>query len=368
MRNSILAGFSEIGMQAVVNEFDMKELYHPTLFPIKQTNHLTWKSVENLAEVRQAADIVARGTSLREKARPAFTRIDGDLPKIAVKRSMDEDKLYEYDELISYIREDSTDAGAKARLVELWRDDLEYCYNAVTNRVEWLGLRSISTGKIQLTGENNDGVITSFDVDYQLPTDRKRGYYSGSAAWTNKSSAKPISVDFYNAIQAGRAKGIKYRYAFMSDKTFMDFVQTDEVIKLCGTFAQNALNVAFIPTIETVNQVLKTIGYLRGLQIVVIDQEIAANETTGNPFVDNVVLLTQNPVLGETKWKRAIDMTVANPIFSRAERGYVCLKKYGEEEPILEMTAGIANAFPVWQTSNLSMLMDVKNSSWNEGN
>ena len=95
MRNSILAGFSEIGMQAVVNEFDMKELYHPTLFPVEQTNHLTWKAVENLAEVRQAADVVARGTSLREKPRPALTRIDGDLPKIAVKRSMDEDKLYE---------------------------------------------------------------------------------------------------------------------------------------------------------------------------------------------------------------------------------------------------------------------------------
>lgn len=366
MRASILKGFSEIGMQAVVNEFDMKELYHPTLFPVRQTNFLSWKSIENEAVGRVAADVVARGTSLREKPRPIFTKIQGDMPKIATKTSMDEDAMYEYDELSRYIEQDGTDRAAKNRLIELWRNDVKFCYDAVVNRVEWLALQSISRGKVTLTESNNDGVTTEFAADYQLPAERKRGYY-GSYPWSTAASAKPITVDLAQAIQAGKAKGIKYKFAFMNAKTFADFAATEEVIKMSASFAQNALNIAYIPTLQSVNTALKSIGNLEGLQIVVIDQDIEANGTTSNPFKDNVVLLSEKAVLGETLWKRAIDMDIATPTFYKAESGYVCLKKYAEEEPIIEYSAGIANAMPVWKTSTRSMLLDVKNSSWNEG-
>ena len=43
---TLMRGLVEKDMQAVINTYDLKPYYYPTLFPLKQTYTLTWKALE----------------------------------------------------------------------------------------------------------------------------------------------------------------------------------------------------------------------------------------------------------------------------------------------------------------------------------
>lgn len=116
---------------------------------------------------------------------------------------------------------------------------------------------------------------------------------------------------------------------------------------------------------------MRGLSYLRGLQVVVIDQDITieledgSRPFSGNPFTENVVMFSESKVLGNTYWKKPADMNVQGSVAIKALNGHTLIKKFANEEPLEEVTMGIANAFPAWLTSSRSWLMSTDNSSWN---
>lgn len=368
MQKSLMIGITERDMQAVINSYDLKPYYYPTLFPLKENYTLTWKALEAQVGLKIAGDLVARGASINKKTRDAIARIQGDIPKVAIKRTKEENELNEYDIMVAM-----TSANPDLRaLVEAWAEDTKYCWDGVAARLEWMALQSISLGKITLTNDNNNSVITEYDVDYfSAPEDRERkvGFQTGSAAW-DSTAAKPFSKDFKGIVAKAKKKGISLKYAFMNVDTFAAMVQTEEVVKLCASFAANALGIAHTPSLEQVNAAMKGLAYLRGLQVVVIDQDITIEKDdgsrpfSGNPFADNVVMFSEGKVLGATYWKKPADMNLKGSVAIKAMNGHTCVKKYSTEEPIEEVTVGIANAFPAWLSSGRSFLMDTANSTW----
>lgn len=365
MLNSLMKGITEKDMQAIINKYDLKNFLYPTLFPLKENYTLTWKALEAQVGLRIAADLVARGAKLDAKTREAISRIQGDIPKIAVKRVMDENELNEYEIMVAMT---ATNPDTRA-LIDAWAEDTQYCWDAVASRLEWIALQSISLGKVALTNANNNSVVSEYNVDYDIPSAQKYGYQGSSAAWTSTSSAKPISVDFKKIIKDARAKGVNLKYAFMNVDTFASFTACDEVVKLCASYAANALQIAQAPSLAQVNAAFANISYLYGLQIIVIDQEITIEKADGtrvtaNPFADEVVLFTDTKVFGATYWKKPADMNVQGSVALRALRGHTCIKKYSEEEPIAEITVGIANAFPAWTNSSRAYFLDTTHSSW----
>jgi len=364
MLQSLMVGLTEKDMQAVVKTYNFNPFYWPTLFPLKKNLTLSWKALEKQAGVRIAADIVARGASLDKKTREALNRLQGDIPKIAIKRVKEEDELNEYDIMVA-LAGNNPDLRA---LVEAWAEDTKFCWDGVAARLEWMALQSISLGKITLSNDNNAGPLSEFNVDYDLAAAHKKGYQTGSASWDN-AAAKPITKDFRAIVKAAREEQIAPRYAFMNAATFAKFAENEEVIKLSASFAQNVLNVAYTPTVEAVNAALNRLAYLYGLQIVVIDQQITiekkdGSRATGNPFADDVVLFSEDKVLGNTFYTEPADMKLKGSAAVKALNGPVCIKKYSTEEPITEVTQGIANAFPAWLASGRSFLLDVTHSSW----
>jgi protein-tyrosine-phosphatase len=311
-------------------------------------------------------DLVARGASISKKTRKAIARIQEDIPEIAIKRTKDENELNEYDIMVAM-----TSANPDLRaLIEAWAEDTKYCWDGVANRLEWMALQTISLGKIKLGNDNNSSVVTEYDVDYQMDGDRKVGFQTGSASWATPASAKPITKDFKAIVKAAKAKGISLKFAFMNTDTFATFAETDEVVKLCASFANNALGIAQTPSLEQVNATVARLPYLHGLQIVLIDQNITielpnGDRTTGNPFTDNVVLFTESKIMGNTYWKKPADMGLQGTAAIKVMNGHTCIKKYSNEEPIEEVTLGIANAFPAWLSSGRSYLMATDNAAWN---
>lgn len=364
MIQTLMRGLNQKNMEAMVKSYDLKEFYHPELFPLKETYDLTFKTLSTRTGLRVAADIVARGASVDEKTREAVALIMGDIPKTAILRSKDENELNQYKIMLAMA---GNNPDQKA-LIDAWAEDTEFCWNGTASRIEWMALRQISRGKITLTNTNNASVVSEFDVDYELPASHKLGYDGSSASWAT-NSAKPISVDFRKMVERAKAEGITLRYAFMNLSTFVKFTQIEEVIKTCASFAQNALNIAQIPSLEQVNAALLNLPYLRGLQIVVLDQDITielkdGSRATANPFEDDVVMFAESKQLGTTYWMKPADLDVQAEPSLKTLHGYTCIKKYAETNPLKEVTMGIANAFPAWTTAPSCYLLDVTHSSW----
>lgn len=366
MIQTLMVGLVEKDMQAVINTYDLKPYYYPTLFPLKQNYSLTWKALEAQTGLKIAADLVARGVSIDKKTREAINRIQGDIPKIAIKRTKSDEELDDYDIMVAMT---SQNPDLRA-LVEAWAEDTNYCWTGVAARLEWMALQQISLGKITLTKDNNVSVLSEYDVDYGIPTDQKTGYQTGSASW-DVNTAKPISKDFKGIVKAARAKGIRLKYGFMNVDTFAKFADTAEVQKKCASFAANALELQDTPDVDTVNKALKKLPYLYGLQLVVIDQDITleladgSRPYSGNPFADNVVMFSETAVLGHTYWKTPADVKVKGSAAMKAMNGHTLIKKFANEEPLEEVTMGIANAFPAWLSSSRTYLMATNANTWN---
>lgn len=362
MLKSLMQGVNEKDMQAIANSFNLRDFYYPTLFPIKKNISMTWKGLERQAGLRIAGDIVARGANLDQKSREALTRLQGDIPKVAIKRIKDENELNEYNILVAM-----TQGNQDLRsLIDAWAEDMKFCYTGVAARLEWTALKSISLGKIKLDNDNNVGPLSEFDVDYLIPSGHKAGFKA--ATWDNSTDAKPITQDFRQIVKAARKEGIYLKYVFMSLNTWAKFADCDEVKKIAASFAQNVLGVAFTPTVDQVNTALRSLAYLYGLQIVVIDQEISIEKKdgsieTGNPFEDDVCTFTESSVLGNTFYVEPADYKIQSPSY-KVLTGHTLIKKYSTEEPLTEVTIGTANAFPAWFGSGRSYLLDTANSTW----
>lgn len=365
MQKTLMQGLNEKDMQAVINTYDLKPFYYPTLFPITETPFLTWKMLEGQAGLKIAADLVSRGSSIGKKTREAISRIQGDIPKIAVSREKLEDELTEYDIMLAM---SSQNPDLRA-IVEFWAEDTKFCWDAVASRAEWIALKQISLGKVSFTNANNAGIVTEYNVDYQIPAAQKFGV---NTIWATTASAKPFSKDFPAAIAKGKAIGATYKFAFMNTATLAKLVQTDEAIKLCASYLSNLSGMAQTPALSDVNSMLLRKVAFNGLQIVEIDQEITielpdGSRTTANPFEDDVVLFSESKVLGKTHWKRPIDMNLSNSAAMKAMNAHTMIKKYSEESPVREVTEGIANLFPAWNLAGRSTLMTVANAgTWNK--
>lgn len=365
MQKTLMQGLNEKDMQAVINTYDLKTYYYPTLFPLTETPFLTWKMLEGQAGLKIAADLVARGATIGKKTRDAISRIQGDIPKIAVSREKLEDELTEYDIMLAM---SSSNPDLKA-IVEFWAEDTQFCWTGVAARAEWIALKEISLGKVIFSNTNNAGVVTEYNVDYQIPAAQKFGV---NTLWATTATAKPFSKDFPAALAKGKAIGATYKFAFMNTATLAKLVATDEAVKLCASYLNNLAGLAQTPALQDVNSMLMRKVAFNGLQIIEIDQDITieladGSRTTGNPFEDDVVLFSESKVLGKTHWKKPIDMNLSNSVAMKAMNGHTMIKKYSEESPVKEVTEGIANIFPAWNLAGRSVLMTVANATtWNK--
>lgn len=358
-----MQGLTEKEMQGVINTYDLKPFYFPTLFPLKNNSTLSWKALTAQAGLKIAADVVSRNASIPRKVRDAINRIQGDIPKIAIAREMDEIQLNEYDIALALASEQQD----LVALVEFWAEDMQFCWNGVASKIEWIALRQISQGFVKFSQADNQSVVTEFDVEYPIAADQKLGTTN---VWSGASAAKP-TADFKKIATAAKKKGINLKYAFMNMNTFAAMTETDDIIKKSASFAQNALGISQTPDLSTVNSMLARQAWLNGLQIVLIDQEITTEingeRKTENPFMDNAVMFSESKVLGNTYWKTPVDMKLQGSAATKVMNGPICLKKFSKEEPVVEVTQGIANAYPAWNGSERSFLLDVAASTFTIG-
>ena len=360
MRTTLIDGFSQKDMQAIVNKMTLNDFYYPSLFPLKFNPTLTWQALQADTGIPVAADVVAYNSASPKKTRDIVTKLQGDIPKIEISREKLESDLNKYNQLLHYA---NTAEGARA-IVEWVYEDIDFCWKGVNARLEWLALQAISLGKISLSKTNNAGIVTENVVDFLVPTANKSGV---AVTWTEGHSATGVPVTNIKAIvKAAKAAGYPVRYMLMDQDTFDVMCLQDSFIKFCATWVVKATSLQQSPTLAEANAALAASGLPT---IKIMDSYVSieledGSRTTVNPFTTGVVTFVPDLAVGNTYYSTLADEMVQGSAAIKAKRGPVLLKKYSEENPVKEITIGMANAFPVWASSQHSYLMYTLDTSW----
>jgi hypothetical protein len=364
MERSILKELTKANVEAYVNrqrELFLQKLFWSQFFPLKYTTQLTWESLAGSGGNPVMADVIEYNASAPLKSRRTVTKTTGDIPKIAIKRQMDEKDMNDYNILKAL---SSGDANRNA-LLDLVFNDIDFCYTGVQARTEYLALQALSYGQISLTASNNNGIITEVACDFGIPTANKTGVV---ASWATYASATPIA-DFQTIQETARAAGYPIAYALMDRATFAYMVATTEVRDKYAVFQRVTASRKSDPTFADMNQMLA--AYLLP-QIVLIDS-LVRFETNAHvlsnvaPWKTAYVTLIPEFQIGNILHGPIAEET-SESLSKKAimvKRDHVLLSKWSELEPFGEYTKGQANAFPRFNDVNGIFILKTNATSWN---
>ena len=221
-----------------------------------------------------------------------------------------------------------------------------------------------NAGVLKITTTTNATYANEFDLDYDVYDHQKK---KTSVDWGNRSTADIIG-DFVTFIREAKAHGLNPKFAFVNLNELYRIASPDQILTACASFASNALNISQTPTLAQINAMLGQQAWLNGIQLRVIDQDITrefedGTTTSGNPFMNNRMVLSETEKLGSTQYDILRDDD-ASSLILRAERAHTIVKKYGTIEPKSEVTIGEADAIPVLDTAYRNVYVRTDAQSW----
>ena len=360
MIKSLIQGLSEKDVQAVLNAYTLSDFYYPTLFPLKYVTSLKWESLEGIAGAPVAADVVSWDSRAPRKRREIIGKASGDIPKISIGRDKSESQMNEYNAL----KRMATSSSQRALLEWIWEDQ-EFCFKGVNARLEWLALRAASTGKVSLTKDNNEGVVTEYAVDFKVPTANKSGV-TVNITVANAATSKPITK-IREVTKAAKAKGKKLNYIFTDQDMADAILASAETISFVAPYVVQALNLNATLTLPSLNAALRGQGLPQiGVIESYIEIEIKGERTQVNPWEAGVLLFSETAVLGSTQHSNLADEDVDSTTSIKVKREHVLIKRFAQEEPLTESVIALANAFPVLNNPAGKWLVDGLNSTWSK--
>jgi len=358
MERSILKEITGANLETYFKERQYDAMFYPSLFPLKNVLRLDYTTLIGEQNGRVAADIIAFNASAPLKSRQIVSKLEGDIPKTAVKRKMSESDFLDYFTLSQLA---STD---EKQILDLVFSDIDFVVDSVAGRLEWLALTAINKTTVELTVSNNNGLVTAVAVDFQMPTNNKK---AASVAWgSGVTTSKPIT-DFKTVVKSARAKGRKLAYALMNPDTFdymLDSTEMQNLIK--AYFKLEVSSVVPIQSLDAVNAVLK------GNQlpeIIIIDQSIGIENKAGvityaNPFTADFVTFVPSLVLGDYL-NAPIAEELAKPAqVIQSKAGNILVSKFSLVDPVAEFTKGECNSFPSWKNIDSCWSLRATATTW----
>lgn len=357
--NTIIEGLTDKMVQARLNSVDAKPFLFGTHFPVKKINGFTWKTLGNqLAKKNVAADLHTDNGTILRKRRPLFESAKGDIPFISISREMSRSEIKDYQTAKAF----APDADAIA-LVEHWGGDVDFCFNGVQSEMEYIAWKLASNaGKLAFTTTTNATYANEFDLDYDVDDEAK---LKTDSDWANRSTADVIG-DLVKLVKAAKALGLNPKFAFVNQDELYKICSTDQIIKSCASYIANAVGMAQTPDLTQVNAMLARQAWLNGIQLRVINQTITreftdGTTTSGNPFEDARMILSETETLGSTQYDI---LNETNASIIRAVRSHTVIKKYGTVEPTAEITIGQTDAVPVFDTAYRNVYVRTDAAEW----
>ena len=309
--NTLIQGLTQPMVQARLNTVDATPFLFGTHFPVKKVNGFIWRTLGNqLAKRNVAADLHTDNGTIIRKRRPVFESAKGDIPFISISREMTRSEIKEYQTELAFAQdEDAT------RLVQYWGEDVDFCFTGVQSELEFIAWALASN--------------------------------AGKLAFTKDLNLNP-------------------KFAFINLEELYRICSSEQIIKACASFLSNAVGISQTPDLAAVNAMLAKQSWLNGIQLRVIDQTITreftdGTQTSGNPFADRRLILSETERLGTTQYDI---LQENNSLILRSERAHTIVKKYGTVEPLSEVTIGQADAVPVFDTAYRNLYVRTDGTAW----
>ncbi len=375
MEHSLMKEVTNKLMQAHLSSRDYEARYWPLFFPLKEVLGLSIQTLIGSKKRPVTADVVSYDTKAPEKKRDVVDKLTIDIPAIKISRSLTEQELQDYDQLL---RLTATDARQR-QILDLIYDDLDFVVEGVLAQYEYLALKALNQQKIRLNLANNVGLITEVDIDYQMTAAYKRIIKSSDAMrlWTyyttDADKPKPIT-DIEVVVAAAKAQGIKFRYIAMNQSKYIEFQGATQVQEYTRPYAASSLlygsGVTIAPTLVEVNKMLlaRTLP-----QIIAIDSVVGLeNEnhviTNADPFLDNdgadkFIVFLQDLAVGNMLAGPITEESHPVNQVDYAKKENILVSKYSETNPVKEFTVAQANAFPSLETIDTIFRLDTESGS-----
>jgi hypothetical protein len=340
-----------------LREARLKTFYWQKFFPLKPTISLTWESLSGSGGAPVMADVIEYNASAPIKTRRIVSKASGDIPKIAVKRKMDEK---DYNDYLYYKAMAGTDA-MKAALLDLIFDDVEFVWTGVQARTEFLALQALSCGAVKLTIENNNGIVTIADVDFGVPSGHKTAV---TTVWSDANSSTPIA-DIRTKMADIKADG---QYILMDEGTWFYMIATAEVRDAYSFYQGIATGRIAVPALDMVNNMLTA----ERLPSILIVNSVARFENRDHvlssvtPWNAGYVAFIPTLEVGNVKHAPIAEENAetVKKISIGYKRDHVFINKWSELEPFGEFTKGQANAFPVFNDVESIYHLLTSDTSW----
>lgn len=359
MERSLMKEVNKVSIGVRLTTENIHTMMFPNFFDVKKVQSLDFETLVGTKGVPVMADIIGWDAPAPIKTRDTISKILGEIPKTAVKRTLRESEVLKYIDLKNKARDD----GDKKALLDLAFNDFDFCYNAVAAKMEYLSLQAMSMGQISLTNTNNAaGIKTKVAVDYQVPTANKFG---AEVVWSSASTAKPID-DIESVVESASDNGITINYVLMRKDTFKQLKNADDTKTKISSWVNGSGNLQV--TKATINEYLKA----NDLPPIVIIESTVKHEskshsrTTLKSWAANRVSFVTSLKQGDIQ-HGPIAAEYSDTITKYAtlvKQGFTLITKWSDLEPYSEFTKAEANAFPVINAPDELYLLRTDSTSW----
>lgn len=315
-----------------------RQYRHLTMLSKQFSPDLKWQSVTSVNNNAVAADVIAMDSAIPLKIRDSLGGASGDVPKIAMKKWLNERQLTALDII-------SRTPNQQAQLLSLLFQDTPACITGVYERLEYMFLEGLSTGMTTLTDPENIGL--GIRIDYQYPTANRSTVFD---EWSgNPTTATPLT-DMAAAQAVASSQGYTITRWLMDRATFNAMIATNqvkqEVAAALGFFGSTIP----LPTQTQTNNALQD---KYGFTVEIIERQIVTEKdgvrTSRTPWASGQVVGLSSPIVGTLTWSRLAEMShPVNNVSYTTVADYILLSKYRKNEPSLaEFTSSQALVLPV---------------------
>lgn len=360
---------SQADVQCEVSSYKRaRSLIWPILFPLRKTLKFDLKSLEGNDGIPISADRVAFNTKAPIKSRRKIGSWSGRLAKMGASWEKDEIDINEYEDLYARALADGTDTEAKLELYEQIFDDAQTCAAAMDYKVEIDALRIGSHGVQTFPAEIEGDMATADEINFNVPEQNFKGVTAENKKWSVEETADGIADIFKAAQKIEDAGGRKPLYAFMEREAFEKLAAQKKTQKRLfpAAYASQTL-LGDEVTVEAVNAYMRKHEYPKILifHSVAKREDENGNEHTIYPWAKNVVVLSPEPRLGYTAWKK-VPLT-KNTAAYQSYGAYYLVTMYSDINPRKEVTMAESYFQPVLTNRKSLVFINTEHTAWNGG-
>lgn len=323
-----------------------EQQFHESMLMREYSTDLTWGST-SLDGTKVMAHVISLDSELPLTKRDTISTATGHVPKIGIKMRKSEKDITDIQLMAA--------RGAKeSEIVTKLFNDVPRVVNAVKERIEFMFLQAISTGKTIITDSENQGVAIEADFKF---LDKNKFFPIknwGASGFTPISDVKRVLDNSEGGL----------RYMMISKKLYNIMRTSQEAKELhANSIGLVVLSNSVLPT-PTIPQFNAAFEAETGLSLIVVDRNIkfeAANgtRTTLTPFSQTACVFLQDTNVGRLVYGTLAEKT--NPVASVTYQDvdtYILLSKYSKNDPLQEFTSAQALALPVIDNVDTIYLLD----------